>query len=103
MKNEKVQHPSVNNESIESVLDKCYTYARMESDTFPEEYVKIYDKVVSGIEQMICVETVRAVMRLRYRYGHKFTDISRLLGVTYQWVYELHLKGVSLLEKHLSV
>lgn len=84
-------------------LEKCYAYATMQTDTLPDDYRVIYEEVTQAIEEMECNENVRAVMRLRYRYGHKFTDISRLLGITYQWVYELHKNGVSFLRKHMSV
>ena len=84
-------------------LEKCYAYATMQPDTLPDDYRVIYEEVTQAIEEMECNENVRAVMRLRYRYGHKFTDISGLLGITYQWVYELHKNGVSFLRKHMSV
>lgn len=84
-------------------LEKCYAYATMRHETFPEEYRVNYENIIRAIEEIECNENVRAVMRLRYRYGHKFTDISRLLGITYQWVYELHKNGVSFLRKHMSV
>ena len=85
-------------------LGKCYAYAnRNESTEFPDEYRVNYEELTQGIERMNCAENVRTVMRLRYRYGHKFVDISRILALTYQWVYSLHNKGVCLLEKHLTV
>lgn len=84
-------------------LEKCYVYASNSGATFPEDYRVIYDEVTRGIEEMECAENVRAVMRLRYRYGHRFTDIAGMLGISYQWVYELHKIGAGLLEKHLSV
>lgn len=84
-------------------LEKCYAYATMNKDALTDDYRVIYEKVTKGIENMECAENVRAVMRLRYAYGHKFNDISKILAISYQWVYELHKLGVSLLEKHLSV
>ena len=90
-------------DSLEVMLEKCYVYARMDLDKFPDEYREIYTTITRAIEELDCAENVRAVMRLRYNYGHKFIDVSRLLGITYQWVYELHKNGVCLLEKHLSV
>ena len=89
--------------AFEVTLEKCYAFASKGDARFPEEYRLIYEEIARGIEFMECVENVRAVMRLRYCYGHRFTDIAGLLGVTYQWVYELHKIGVGLLEKHLSV
>ena len=86
---------------FETKLGKCYIYANKSGATFPDEYRVIYDEITRGIESMNCAENVRAVMRLRYHYGHKFTDIAQLLGITYQWVYELHKNGTSFLEKHL--
>lgn len=84
-------------------LEKCYTYATMTNkETLPEEYRVNYETITRAIEEMKCTENVRAVMRLRYNYGYKFTDISLLMGLTYQWVYELHKNGVSFLQKHLS-
>lgn len=107
MKNEESVSPvdSVVTSASASALDKCYAYASTSRDLcvmFPDEYRAIYEKVTQTIEQMDCAENVRTVMRLRYRYGHQFVDISRLLGVTYQWVYELHKNGVGFLEKLLS-
>ena len=89
--------------TINVLLEKCYAYATMEKDTLPDEYRVNYDKITRGIEEMACAENMRAVMRLRYRYGHKFNDIAQLLGISYQWVYELHKQGVCFLEKHLFV
>ncbi len=87
---------------INVLLDKCYAYATMtQSSKLPEEYRANYETITRGIEEMVCAENVRAVMRLRYRYGHKFNDIGHVLGISYQWVYELHKNGVSFLEKHL--
>lgn len=86
-----------------NVFEKCYVYANKEHATFPDEYRVIYEKVTGAIESMDCAENMRAVMRLRYKYGHSFKDIASLLGVTYQWVYELHKTGLSLLENHLTV
>ena len=84
-------------------LEKCYAYATMKNkDQLPDEYRVIYETVTRAIEDMDCNENVRSVMRLRYKYGHKFTDISSLMNLTYQWVYELHKNGASFLEKHLS-
>ena len=90
-------------EKTNSVFEKCYMYASKERATFPDEYRVIYEMITRAIETMDCAENIRAVMRLRYNYGHTFKDIASLLGVTYQWVYELHKIGVSLLEKHLTV
>ena len=84
-------------------LEKCYAYASMSASQFPEEYRVNYETITQGIEDMDCAENVRAVMRLRYRYGHSFKDIGRILGISYQWVYELHKNGISFLEKHLSL
>ena len=84
-------------------LSKCLAYITMQGATFPDEYRVNYEVVVRSIEEMDCAENVRAVMRLRYRYGHSFKCIGKILGITYQWVYELHKTGVSLFEKHLSV
>ena len=81
-------------------LEKCYTYAKMK---LPDEYRVIYENVTQAIEEMDCNENVRSVMRLRYKYGYKFTEISESMNITYQWVYELHKNGVSFLEKHTSV
>lgn len=88
---------------FEKKLEKCYEYTRKLNVKFPDEYGMIYNEVIDGIEKMDCAENVRSVMRMRYRYGHNFTNIARLMGITYQWVYELHKNGVCLLEKHLSV
>ena len=85
-------------------LEKCYAYATMKNkETLPDEYRENYENITRAIEEMECNENVRAVMRLRYNYGYKFTDISLSMGLTYQWVYELHKNGVSFLEKHTSV
>ena len=85
--------------NFEIKLEKCYVYANKQGATFPDEYRGIYEEITRGIENMDCAENVRAVMRLRYRYGHKFTDIAQTLGITYQWVYELHKIGVSFFRK----
>lgn len=84
-------------------LYKCYAYTTTPHDALTDEYKTIYERVTAFIEQMECAENVRAVMRLRYRYGYKFVQIAQLLGITYQWVYELHKNGVSLFKKHWSV
>lgn len=84
-------------------LYKCYAYTTTPHDALTDEYKTIYERVTAFIEKMDCAENVRAVMRLRYRYGYKFVQISQLLGITYQWVYELHKNGVSLFKKHWSV
>ena len=92
-----------NKSAFEVHLEKCYVYASKPCAQFPDEYRVNYEKVTRGIEDMDCAENIRAVMRLRYRYGHSFKNIGRILGISYQWVYELHKNGVSFLEKHLSV
>lgn len=84
-------------------LEKCYAYASKPYAEFPDEYRVNYEMITRAIEEMECGETVRLVMRLRYRHGERFIDIARALGISYQWVYELHKNGVSFLEKHLSV
>lgn len=96
---------SVKNElsEFEIKLGKCYVYANKQISFFPDEYHAIYEEITRGIEDMQCAENIKAVMRLRYRHGHRFTDIADMLGITYQWVYELHKNGVCFLEKLLSV
>lgn len=85
-------------------LEKCYAYATMKNkEQLPDEYRVNYETITQAIEEMDCNENVRSVMRLRYGLGYKFTDISNSMGLTYQWVYELHKNGVSFLEKHMSV
>ena len=98
---EKSTNEAASATEFEIMLEKCYVYANKQDATFPEGYRANYDRITQGIEDMDCTENVRAVMRGRYRYGYKFTDIARILGITYQWVYELHKNGVSFLEKHL--
>ena len=85
-------------------FDKCYTYATMKNkDTLPDEYRVNYETITRAIEEMDCNENIRTVMRMRYNYGYKFTEIALLMGLTYQWVYELHKNGVSFFKKLLSV
>ena len=85
-------------------LEKCYAYATMTNkEQLPDDYRTNYENITRAIEEMECNENVRSVMRLRYTHGCKFTDISVSMGLTYQWVYELHKNGVSFLKKHLSV
>lgn len=91
------------NDTITRLLEKSYEYARFPDLTFPDEYRTIHKVMAEAIEEMNYGENIRSVMRLRYIDGHKFIEISRMLGITYQWVYELHKLGVCFLEKHSSV
>ena len=100
---EKSTNETLTSTEFEVELEKCYAYANTQHDAFTDEYRDIYYRITQGIEKMDCAENVRTVMRLRYNYGHKFVDVGRIIGISYQWVYELHKVGVSLLEKHLSV
>lgn len=84
-------------------LEKCYVYASKGTAQFPVEYRLNYDKVTKLIEKIECAETVRTVLRMRYAHGIPFVEIAKTLGFSYQWVYELHKIGVSLLEKQMTL
>lgn len=38
---------------------------------------------------------VKNVMRMRYINNFSFTNIARKLNVTYQWVFQLHKRGIT--------
>lgn len=44
---------------------------------------------------------VRNVLRMRYLNDKSFADISKKLGITYQWVNKLHNRGIEELSKLL--
>lgn len=55
-------------------------------------------KVLNTISS-IADERVKFVMFYRYYQGYKFKVIADKMGITYQYVWKLHKKGVQIVDK----
>lgn len=87
---------------MNQILEKSHIFGKYcKGSTFPEEYVKCHVKVREAIEKMESTEKVKVVMRLYYLDGLTFTEISKRMDITYQWVYRLHKIGVEKISKIL--
>lgn len=88
---------------VDSLKDELTKSSGEMSDTIKgeiEEQTELIMQVRAKIN-LIRNSGVRNVLRMRYLNDKSFADISKKLGITYQWVNKLHNRGIEELSKLL--
>lgn len=91
------------NLDVDSLKDELTKSSGEMSDTIKgeiESQTELIMKVRAKIN-LLKNSSVRNILRMRYLNNLSFVDISKKLGITYQWVNKLHNRGIEELTKIL--
>lgn len=88
---------------VDSLKDELTKSSGEMSDTIKGEIEKQTELIMQVRAKINLIRNsgVRNVLRMRYLNDKSFADISKKLGITYQWVNKLHNRGIEELSKLL--